>query len=239
MSGADRKPPATNHPLHAALSDSPGEPAERVRPGAHAGRTAKTLSPPSHSSRATITSYELQATSRFKNPHPNPPRRGGSLLLDARCKPRAFYPLQTKSTSHKLQATGHRPRASFLPPPPGEVAAKPPEGGCWVGVGSGMWEVGTVLSQACRRRHAQFPQAMSHKPRADSKTPTPALPEEEGALFNARCEPRTFCWLWTKSGAVFPLPVDTVRSHGPWGRRQALRGGFSMLPPPQPLSERG
>jgi len=63
-----------------------------------------------------------------QNPHPALPE-GEGALFDVRCKLQALYRLRTISTSYRLQATSHKPRASFLPPPPGEVAAKPPEGG--------------------------------------------------------------------------------------------------------------
>ena len=48
-----------------------------------------------------------------------------------------------------------------------------------------------------KRRITVFLQATNYEPQASFQTPTPTLPEGEGALLDAGCEPWQFCQLRT------------------------------------------
>ena len=78
---------------------------------------------------------------------------------------------------HRPQATGHE---FYLPPPSGEVAAGRRRVVCQE-VGCRVWEVGKPRCRRAKALIAVFPQATSHL--SVLKTPTPALPQGEGALF--------------------------------------------------------
>ena len=122
---------------------------------------------------------------------------------------------------HRLRATSH---LIVLPPPPGEVAAGR-RGVVRLGVGGGVWEVVRYVVRGAlyvvggwnRARHSRWrvkslPQATGHKPRAVFQTPTPALPQGEGALF---CGDRA---------------VDSRRGMGPGPRAQSALGRGLVSP---------
>jgi len=119
------QPQATSYKLHAAFSLFPGRGRlGRPRSGAHAARTAKTLSLLSRSPR--ITRY-------------GPLRHRHHALRTRRVDTRVRPHDEVKHiTSHGPETTGRKP---LLPPPLGEVAAGR-RGVVCRGVGCGMWEVG-------------------------------------------------------------------------------------------------
>ena len=81
-------------------------------------------------------------------------------------------PLRRDGAHHEPRATSYKPRASFLPPPPGEVAA-----GRRGVVG---WEVG------CRKRHKNgFPQATGYRLQAAFQTPSLALRKDRSCAARA------------------------------------------------------
>ncbi len=95
--------------------------------------------------------------------------------MDARCKLQVSRRLRTKPTSYKLQATSHRPQATshgplFYLPPPGEVAVSRRGVAGWE-IGSGMWEVGRLLSRTCWTTPCAV--STGHEPQATSRCLNP------------------------------------------------------------------
>ena len=117
---------------------------------------------------------------------------------------------------YEPQTAGH---GLLLPPPPGEVAADR-RGVVRQGVGCGVWEVGGSYQERAMQRTAVFPQATGYKPRAGSKTPTPTLPEGEGALPDTKRKLRASCQLQnyrpqaTGHMPPFPIPPDEAGHAG-------------------------
>ena len=163
LAGAQHPWPGTRFHLFTNLIPTPWtRPACRPRSGVHAARTAKTLSPSSHSPR--VACYW---PSRYRHHAPRTtyyaPR---TRRADTRVRP---YDEMARPTSHGPQATSQ------------ELLFCLPRWGRWPQAGGGLFgEVSSTQYVVSGRRAAN-----RHRTSGGScgvKTLTPALPEGEGAL---------------------------------------------------------
>jgi len=173
---------------------------------------------------AAGSGYEPQATGHAPpTPFPASPHRGRPAGRDPgpmqpttpRVRLLATHP--PRATSYELQAAAHEPPSKTPTPalPKGEGAyfalhrpqarsfwvlplgagGRRPEGVVCREVGSGEWEVGGGLGHASTLDVRLF---------SVPKTPTPALPQGEGALFDAKHELEALGWLRTKPTSYGP-----------------------------------